>query len=66
VVILQADGLVTLGGCHLLDGLVVFVEAHKKLVQCSGEELVRGIVLAPRELQRATLVERVIELPRLW
>ena len=32
--------LVTLGGCHLLDGLVVvFVEARKKLVQCSEEEL---------------------------
>ena len=42
--------LVTLGGCHLLDGLVVVsVEAHKKFVRCSGEELVRGIVLAPRE-----------------
>ena len=41
--------LVTLGGCHL-DGLVVVsVEARKKLVRCSGEELVRGIVLAPRE-----------------
>ena len=42
--------LVTLGGCHLLDGLVVVsVEARKKLVRRSGEELVRGIVLAPRE-----------------
>ena len=42
--------LVTLGGCHLLDGLVVVsVEARKKLVRSSGEELVRGIVLAPRE-----------------
>ena len=40
--------LVTLGGCHLLDGLVVVsVEAHKKFVRSSGEELVRGIVLAP-------------------
>ena len=58
--------LVTLGGCHLLDGLVVAsVEARKKLVRCSGEELVRGIVLAPREPRRATLVERVIELPSL-
>ena len=42
--------LVTLGGCHLLDGLVVVsVEARKKLVRRSGEELVSGIVLAPRE-----------------
>ena len=56
--------LVTLGGCHLLDGLVVVsVEAHKKLVRRSREELARGIVLAPRESRRATLVKRVIELP---
>ena len=42
--------LVTLGGCHLLDGLVVVsVEVRKKLVRRSGEVLVRGIVLAPRE-----------------
>ena len=58
--------LVTLGGCHLLDGLVVIsIEARKKLVRRSGEELTRGIVLAPREPRRATLVERVIELPSL-
>ena len=51
--------LVTLGGCHLLDGLVVVsVEARKKLVPCSGEELCEGIVLAPWESRRATLVER--------
>ena len=51
--------LVTLGGCHLLDGLVVVsVEARKKLVRCSGEVLVRGIVLAPREPRRATLIKR--------
>ena len=32
--------LVTLEGCHLLDGLVVVsVEARKKLVRCSGEGL---------------------------
>ena len=56
--------LVTLGGCHLLDGLVVVsIEARKKLVRRSGEVLVRGIVLAPRESRRATLVKRVIELP---
>ena len=58
--------LVTLGGFHLLDGLVVVsVEARKKLVRRSGEELVRGIVLVPRESQRATLVKHVIELPSL-
>jgi hypothetical protein len=35
--------LVTLGGCHLLNGLVVVsVEARKKLVCCSGEELYEG------------------------
>ena len=37
----------------------------KKIVRCSEEVIVRGIVLAPRELRRATLVERVIELPSL-
>ena len=58
--------LVTLGGCHLLDGLVVVsVEARKKLVRCSGEEIVRGTVLTPREPRKATLVKRVIELPSL-
>ena len=42
--------LVTLGGCHLLDGLVVVsVEARKKLVRRSREVLVRVIVLAPQE-----------------
>ena len=52
--------------CHLLDGLVVVsVEARKKLVRRSREVLVRGIVLAPREPRRATLVKRVIELPSL-
>ena len=55
--------LVPLGGFHLLDGLVVVsVEACKKLVRCSREELCERIVLAPRETRRATLVERVIEL----
>ena len=54
--------LATLGGCHLLDGLVVVsVEARKKLVRCSEEAceaFVRGIVLAPQEPRRATIVER--------
>ena len=40
--------LVTLGGCHLLDGLVVVsVEARKKIVRSSGEELVRGTCARP-------------------
>ena len=52
--------LATLGGCHLLDGLVVCLrrEARKKIVRCSGEVIVRGILLTPQESQRATLVER--------
>ena len=58
--------LVTLGGCHLLDSLVVvFVKARKKLVRCSGEELCEGHFAALQEPRRATLVERVIELPSL-
>jgi len=58
--------LITLGGCHLLDGLVVVsVRARKKLVHCPEKSFVRGIVLASREPQRATLVEHVIELPSL-
>ena len=51
--------LVTLGGSGLLDGLVVVsIEARKKLVRCSEEEILRGIVLTPWEPRRATLVER--------
>jgi hypothetical protein len=51
VIVFQAGVLVTLGGCHLLDGLVGrgSVEARKKIVWCSGEEIVRGIVLTPRD-----------------
>jgi hypothetical protein len=41
------------------------VEARKKIVWCYRKMIVRGIVLAPREPRRATLVERVIELPSL-
>ena len=55
--------LVTLGGCHLLDGLVVVsVEAHKEdcaVLQrsdCEGD-----CVLTPREPRRATLVERDVK-----
>ena len=63
MIVLQAGVLVTLGGCHLLDGLVArdSVEARKKFVRCSGEEFVRGIVLTPREPRRATLVERDVK-----
>ena len=58
--------LVTLRDCHLLDGLVVVsVEALKKLVRCSGEELCEGHVLALQEPLRATLVKRVFEIPTL-
>jgi hypothetical protein len=60
--VLQAGVLVTLGGCHLLDGLVDcgFVEARKEIVRSSEEGFVRGIVLIPRGSRRATLVESVI------
>ena len=34
-------------------------------MRCSGEVIVKDIVLSPWELQRATLVEHVIELPSL-
>ena len=59
--------LVTLGGWHLLDGLVACdsVEAREKIVRCSGGGFVREIVFTPWGSQRATLVERVIELPSL-
>ena len=59
--------LVTLGGCHLLDGLVAcdFVQAREKIVRFFGGGFVRGIVLTLWGSQRATLVERVIELPSL-
>ena len=61
--------LVTLRGCHLLDGLVACdsVEARKEIVRCSGEEIVRGTVLTrgDREEQLYWIV-RVIELAHLW
>ena len=43
--------LVTLGGCHFLDGLVVCLhrEVCKKIMQYSEEVIVRGIVLTLRE-----------------
>jgi hypothetical protein len=58
--------LVTLGGYHLLDGLVVVsIEARRSLCVALEKSFVRGIVLAPWELRRATLVKRVIEPPSL-
>jgi hypothetical protein len=51
--------LVTLGDCHLLDGLVACdsIEAHVEIVRGSGGGFVRGIVLTPRGSRRATLVK---------
>ena len=59
--------LVTLGGFHLLDGLVAYdsVEAREKMVRCPEGGFVRGVVLTLWGSRRATLVERVIELPSL-
>ena len=58
--------LVTLGGCHLLDGLVVIaVEARKEDCAVLRRRDCRGIVLTPWELRRATLVKRVIKLSSL-
>jgi hypothetical protein len=37
----------------------------KKIVRCSGEVIMRRIVLTPQEPRRATLVEHIIELPSL-
>ena len=57
--------LVNLGGCHLLDGFMACdsIEVREKIVRCSREGFVRGVVLAPWEPRRATLVERVIKIP---
>jgi hypothetical protein len=65
--VLQVGVFVTLGGCHLLDSLVDCgsVEARKEIVRSSREGFVRRIVLTPWGSRRATLVERVIELPHL-
>ena len=59
--------LVTLEGCHLLDGLVVVsVEAHKKLVRCSGEELCERHCARPAGAVKSnSSKEHVIELPSL-
>ena len=54
MIVLKACGLVTLGGCHLVDGLVArdSVKHAKEIVRCSGEEIVRGFVLTPREIAK--------------
>ena len=64
---LQAGVLVTLGGCHLLDGLVArdSVKHTEWIVRCSGEELCERLVFTSRGSRRATILERVIELPHL-
>jgi hypothetical protein len=53
--------LITLGGCHLLDGLVACdsVEARVEIVRGSRGGFVRGIVLTPWGSRRATLVKLV-------
>ena len=56
--------LVTLRGCHLLDGLVVVsVEACKEDCAALRRSDCERIVLTPWEPRRVTLVEHVIELP---
>ena len=57
-IIKQGHWLVTLGGCHLLDGLVVAaVELSKG--DCGGDpvEVVRGFVLVSPEWRKATPVD---------
>ena len=54
--------LVTLGGCHLLDGLVVVsIEARKEDYAVLRRSDCEGIVLTSREPRRATLVERDVK-----
>ena len=58
--------LVTLGGYHLLMAWWWSPSKHaRKITRCYGEVIVRGVVLAPWEPRRGTLVVRVIELPSL-
>jgi hypothetical protein len=53
--------LVTLAGCHLLDGLVVVtVEACKEDCAVLRRSDCEGYRAHPAEPRRATLVERVI------
>ena len=47
--------LVTLGGCHLLDGLVavISVEARKNLVRGTEEELCEGYCARPSGIAKS-------------
>jgi hypothetical protein len=58
--------LVTLRGCHLLDGFVAWFHRSSQ-EDCARlrSSFVREIVLTPRGSRRATLVDHVIELPHL-
>ena len=58
--------LVTLGGCHLLDGLVACdsIEACEKIVRCSGGGF-EGDCAHPAGIAKSNLVERVNELSSL-
>ena len=50
MIVLQAGVLVTLGGCHLLEGLVArgSVEARKETVWWFGEVICERLVLTSR------------------
>jgi hypothetical protein len=63
VIVLQAGVLVTLGGCHLLDGLVArdSVEARKGDCAVLRRRICERFVLTSRGSRRATLLERVGE-----
>ena len=63
---MQAGGAFTLGRFHFLyDWWWSPSKPTRSLCGTSEKSFVRGIVLAPREPRRATLVERVIELSSL-
>jgi hypothetical protein len=53
--VLQAGLLVTLGGRHLLDGLVIVtpMKHARKIVRCSREVTCEGFVLTPREIVKS-------------
>jgi hypothetical protein len=56
----------TLGGCHLLDGLVVVsVEAHKEDCAVLQERICEGYCAHLAGAAKRTLVKCVIELPSL-
>jgi hypothetical protein len=47
--------LITLGGCHLLDGLIACdsVETRKKIVRCFEGEFVRGDCAHPTGIAKS-------------